>query len=172
MSSKKAAYRSRLCRADALVMQGLTNQSRRIRLILSRTISCFGNATALVLLVLAWYSQKAISVRSLGKSRARFLSELHPITNSKGRSARQNFPIARPMVRKAKDGDPAVEGHPGGGHITVTVQQSRYALDAVDAPASKEVVPSDLPDFVRLLIFLDTRQRPISCSSEPGTVVT
>lgn len=31
------------------------------------------------------------------------------------------------------------EEHPGGGHIAVTAQQSRYALDAVDAPASKEV---------------------------------
>jgi ATP-binding cassette subfamily F protein 3 len=43
------------------------------------------------------------------------------------------------MVRKGKDAAPAVEEHPGGGHITVTVQQSRYALDALDAPASKEV---------------------------------
>jgi hypothetical protein len=43
------------------------------------------------------------------------------------------------MVRKGKDAAPAVEEHPGGGHITVTAQQSRYALDAVDAPASKEV---------------------------------
>jgi hypothetical protein len=43
------------------------------------------------------------------------------------------------MVRKAKDTPPAVEEHPGGGHIVVTAQQSRYALDAVDAPASKEV---------------------------------
>lgn len=43
------------------------------------------------------------------------------------------------MVRKAKDTAPAVEQHPGGGHIIVTAQQSRYALDAVDAPASKEV---------------------------------
>lgn len=32
-----------------------------------------------------------------------------------------------------------MEEHPGGGHIIVTAQQSRYALDAVDAPASKEV---------------------------------
>ena len=52
------------------------------------------------------------------------------------------------MVRKAKDGAPPVENHPGGGHITVTVQQSRYALDAVDAPASKEVMSSDLPRVV------------------------
>jgi hypothetical protein len=43
------------------------------------------------------------------------------------------------MVRKTKDAAAAVEEHPGGGHITVTAQQSRYALDAVDAPASKEV---------------------------------
>jgi ATP-binding cassette subfamily F protein 3 len=43
------------------------------------------------------------------------------------------------MVRKGKDAAPVVEEHPGGGHITVTVQQSRYALDALDAPASKEV---------------------------------
>ena len=43
------------------------------------------------------------------------------------------------MVRKAKETAPAVEEHPGGGHIIVTAQQSRYALDAVDAPASKEV---------------------------------
>jgi ATP-binding cassette subfamily F protein 3 len=43
------------------------------------------------------------------------------------------------MVRKAKETAPTVEEHPGGGHITVTAQQSRYALDAVDAPASKEV---------------------------------
>ncbi|EAT79458.2 hypothetical protein SNOG_13131 [Parastagonospora nodorum SN15] len=44
------------------------------------------------------------------------------------------------MVRKIKDAAAAVEEHPGGGHITVTAQQSRYALDAVDAPASKEVI--------------------------------
>jgi ATP-binding cassette subfamily F protein 3 len=43
------------------------------------------------------------------------------------------------MVRKGKEAALAVEEHPGGGHITVTAQQSRYALDAVDAPASKEV---------------------------------
>jgi hypothetical protein len=43
------------------------------------------------------------------------------------------------MVRKSKEAAPAVEEHPGGGHIVVTAQQSRYALDAVDAPASKEV---------------------------------
>jgi ATP-binding cassette subfamily F protein 3 len=44
------------------------------------------------------------------------------------------------MVRKSKGDAPAVEEHPGGGHIAVTAQQSRYALDAVDAPASKEVI--------------------------------
>lgn len=43
------------------------------------------------------------------------------------------------MVRKGKDTVPSIEEHPGGGHIAVTAQQSRYALDAVDAPASKEV---------------------------------
>jgi ATP-binding cassette subfamily F protein 3 len=43
------------------------------------------------------------------------------------------------MVRKSSAAAPAVEEHPGGGHIVVTAQQSRYALDAVDAPASKEV---------------------------------
>ena len=42
------------------------------------------------------------------------------------------------MVRKTKESVPVAEHH-GGGHITVTAQQSRYALDAVDAPASKEV---------------------------------
>jgi hypothetical protein len=44
----------------------------------------------------------------------------------------------RAMVRKTKESVPVAEHH-GGGHITVTAQQSRYALDAVDAPASKEV---------------------------------
>ncbi|KAH6514320.1 hypothetical protein HBI81_206180 [Parastagonospora nodorum] len=48
------------------------------------------------------------------------------------------------MVRKIKDAAAAVEEHPGGGHITVTAQQSRYALDAVDAPASKEIMVKDL----------------------------
>jgi hypothetical protein len=43
------------------------------------------------------------------------------------------------MIRKGKEAAAPVEQHPGGGHITVTAQQSRYALDAVDAPASKEV---------------------------------
>ncbi|KAH7119710.1 ABC transporter ATP-binding protein uup-1 [Dendryphion nanum] len=47
------------------------------------------------------------------------------------------------MVRKAKEATP-VEEHPGGGHITVTAQQSRYALDAIDAPASKEILVKDL----------------------------
>ncbi|KAF3037058.1 hypothetical protein E8E12_001508 [Didymella heteroderae] len=48
------------------------------------------------------------------------------------------------MVRKGKDTPPVVEEHPGGGHIVVTAQQSRYALDAVDAPASKEILIKDL----------------------------
>ncbi|KAF1831641.1 P-loop containing nucleoside triphosphate hydrolase protein [Decorospora gaudefroyi] len=48
------------------------------------------------------------------------------------------------MVRKGKDAAAAVEDHPGGGHVTVTAQQSRYALDAVDAPASKELLIKDL----------------------------
>jgi hypothetical protein len=46
------------------------------------------------------------------------------------------------MVKKGKEGV-QVEEHPGGGHIIVTAQQSRYALDAVDAPASKEVSTPD-----------------------------
>lgn len=45
------------------------------------------------------------------------------------------------MPRKAKE---AGEYDPGGAHITVTAQQSRYALDAVDAPASKEILVKDL----------------------------
>ncbi|KAL1598115.1 hypothetical protein SLS59_007125 [Nothophoma quercina] len=48
------------------------------------------------------------------------------------------------MVRKGRDTTPMVEEHPGGGHIVVTAQQSRYALDAVDAPASKEILIKDL----------------------------
>ena len=48
------------------------------------------------------------------------------------------------MVRKAKDAAAPAEDHPGGGPISVTAQQSRYALDAVDAPASKEILVKDL----------------------------
>ncbi|KAG9187119.1 hypothetical protein G6011_04990 [Alternaria panax] len=48
------------------------------------------------------------------------------------------------MVRKTKESAPLAEEHHGGGHITVTAQQSRYALDAVDAPASKEILVKDL----------------------------
>ncbi|KAJ4371783.1 hypothetical protein N0V86_008337 [Didymella sp. IMI 355093] len=48
------------------------------------------------------------------------------------------------MVRKGKDTPLVAEEHPGGGHIIVTAQQSRYALDAVDAPASKEILIKDL----------------------------
>jgi ATP-binding cassette subfamily F protein 3 len=43
------------------------------------------------------------------------------------------------MVRKAKDAAADVQVDTNESHITVTAQQSRYALDAVDAPASKEV---------------------------------
>ncbi|KAF1953721.1 ABC transporter ATP-binding protein uup-1 [Byssothecium circinans] len=48
------------------------------------------------------------------------------------------------MVRKAKATAAPAEEHPGGGHITVTAQQSRYAIDAIDAPASKEILVKDL----------------------------
>ncbi|KAF1925147.1 ABC transporter ATP-binding protein uup-1 [Didymella exigua CBS 183.55] len=47
------------------------------------------------------------------------------------------------MVRKSKD-TASVEGHPGSRHIAVSAQQSRYALDAVDAPASNEILIRDL----------------------------
>jgi ATP-binding cassette subfamily F protein 3 len=57
------------------------------------------------------------------------------------------------MVRKGKDVPPVAEEHPGGGHIVVTAQQSRYALDAVDAPASKEV-----SDLLRLLLQKGTKR--------------
>jgi ATPase subunit of ABC transporter with duplicated ATPase domains len=48
------------------------------------------------------------------------------------------------MVRRGKEVAPPVEEQFGGGHITVTAQQSRYALDALDAPASKEILIKDL----------------------------
>ncbi|KAH6629271.1 ABC transporter ATP-binding protein uup-1 [Boeremia exigua] len=49
------------------------------------------------------------------------------------------------MVRRGKEkGTETPEEHPGGGHIVVTAQQSRYALDALDAPASKEILIKDL----------------------------
>ncbi|KAF1969301.1 ABC transporter ATP-binding protein uup-1 [Bimuria novae-zelandiae CBS 107.79] len=48
------------------------------------------------------------------------------------------------MVRRGKEAATPTEEHPGGRHISVTVQQSRYALDAVDAPASKEILVKDL----------------------------
>lgn len=45
------------------------------------------------------------------------------------------------MVRRAKESSRAEVEHENS-HIVVTAQQSRYALDAVEAPASKEVCPS------------------------------
>lgn len=55
------------------------------------------------------------------------------------------------MVRRGKEAGPAVapEDYPGGGHITVTAQQSRYALDALDAPASKEVLLTSIHTFCK-----------------------
>jgi ATP-binding cassette, subfamily F, member 3 len=44
------------------------------------------------------------------------------------------------MVRKGKEAAAAAAGTGSEeAHITVTAQQSRYAVDAVDAPATKEV---------------------------------
>jgi ATP-binding cassette subfamily F protein 3 len=57
------------------------------------------------------------------------------------------------MVQKGKDVAATVEEHPGGGHITVTAQQSRYALDAIDAPASKEVWPKYRPQ-TRVVVLI------------------
>jgi ATP-binding cassette subfamily F protein 3 len=52
------------------------------------------------------------------------------------------------MVRKAKPSTELTEEHLGGGHIVVTAQQSRYVLDAVDAPTSKEVrLPPQFPNL-------------------------
>ncbi|KAF2438077.1 ABC transporter ATP-binding protein uup-1 [Karstenula rhodostoma CBS 690.94] len=48
------------------------------------------------------------------------------------------------MVRKRKEASALAEQRPGDNYITVTAQQSRYALDAVDAPASKEILIKDL----------------------------
>lgn len=47
------------------------------------------------------------------------------------------------MVRKGKEAAAPSEKRPGD-YITVTAQQSRYALDAVDAPASNEILIKDL----------------------------
>jgi hypothetical protein len=73
------------------------------------------------------------------------------------------------MVRKGKDAAPAVEEHPGGGHIVVTAQQSRYALDAIDAPASKEVREQDSYRLAAIYILtrLDLDQRPFDISLKP-----
>jgi hypothetical protein len=51
-----------------------------------------------------------------------------------------------PPNAKARDAATVADGSPGisssgSEYITVTAQQSRYALDAVDAPNSKEVSP-------------------------------
>jgi hypothetical protein len=77
------------------------------------------------------------------------------------------------MVRKGKDTASTVEQHPGGGHITVTQQQSRYALDAVDAPASKEVgvflCHQHIADTI--LTMLDTCERPINIRSRSRVAV-
>lgn len=49
------------------------------------------------------------------------------------------------MVRKGKEKAAAKQGGAlGEGQLYVTEQQSRYALDAVDAPNSKEVLVKDL----------------------------
>ncbi|KAF2009533.1 ABC transporter ATP-binding protein uup-1 [Aaosphaeria arxii CBS 175.79] len=53
------------------------------------------------------------------------------------------------MVRREKESAVPVEEQFGGGHITVTAQQSRYALDAIDAPASKEILIKDLSISVK-----------------------
>ena len=66
------------------------------------------------------------------------------------------------MVKKGKEGV-QVEEHPGGGHIIVTAQQSRYALDAIDAPASKEVsIPDHLPQFFHVHPSMRTLHNPTS----------
>ena len=72
------------------------------------------------------------------------------------------------MVRKGRDTTPMVEEHPGGGHIVVTAQQSRYALDAVDAPASKEVHNTlPFPCATDLLLMVkDTNQGPVHLGCE------
>jgi ATP-binding cassette subfamily F protein 3 len=48
------------------------------------------------------------------------------------------------MVRRGKEAIAPTEKLSDGSHISVTAQQSRYALDAVDAPASKEILVKDL----------------------------
>ncbi|KAF2713971.1 P-loop containing nucleoside triphosphate hydrolase protein [Pleomassaria siparia CBS 279.74] len=59
------------------------------------------------------------------------------------------------MVKKNSGAALKVEEHPGGGYIVVTAQQSRYALDAIDAPASKEPSKILIKD---LTISVSTRQ--------------
>ncbi|KAL5382937.1 hypothetical protein DPSP01_006207 [Paraphaeosphaeria sporulosa] len=48
------------------------------------------------------------------------------------------------MARRGKEAAAPSGKRPGDNYITVTAQQSRYALDAVDAPASKEILIKDL----------------------------
>lgn len=64
-----------------------------------------------------------------------------------GRISNQNTSLqarkTKTMVRKGKD-RAAGKGVVGEGQLYVTCQQSRYALDAVDAPNSKEVSYSSL----------------------------
>lgn len=48
------------------------------------------------------------------------------------------------MVRRGKEAAAPTEKRPGDSYISVTAQQSRYALDAVDAPATKEILIKDL----------------------------
>lgn len=74
------------------------------------------------------------------------------------------------MVRKSKEAGAAVEEHPGGGHIVVTAQQSRYALDAVDAPASKEVKQTNIPALRMELTIQDSNQRSVNLSLKSRTV--
>ncbi|KAH9876469.1 hypothetical protein J1614_003600 [Plenodomus biglobosus] len=77
---------------------------------------------------------------SLVKSQIVLASQLpyRLLCQSRQDAAVEPEPGLNTMVRRTKDVVPTPEEHPGGGHITVTAQQSRYALDAVDAPASKE----------------------------------
>ena len=80
-----------------------------------------------------------------------------------------SFRTVLAMVRKGKDAATPVEEHVGGGHITVTAQQSRYALDAIDAPASKEVRIDTCTNqsLYIVLIKVDSGQRSINQCRKP-----